>query len=210
MKSFAFFIALSACAVIACICVGCGASQVKVPEGTTPAEKQSAPTEAVEQQKVEQASVESNPIQAKETDQTGAESVQTPQEAAKEPGADSSDENVDISSAPRLDLIYCEVKIDQNSSLYNAQAAGPTLEEARDNAVDEACAIPCAEELAHGQLSEDEVDKQLTSCTERCVSDTIVLAVSCSMGDQVIYTEGAWNQADEETQDSSRNNQEQE
>ncbi|MBO4351847.1 MAG: hypothetical protein J6A01_13010 [Proteobacteria bacterium] len=210
MKSLAFFNHLSTLTIVACICMGCGASQVKVPEGTTPAEKQPESAEAAENPKVTQTPAESGQIQAKETELADSGNVQVPAENAHEAVVESSEDNVEIANAPKLDLIYCEVKIDQNSSLYNAQAAGPTLEEARDNAVDEACAIPCAEELAHGQISEDEADKQLSSCTEHCVSDTIVLAVSCSMGDQVIYTEGAWNQTDEETQDSSRKNQEQE
>lgn len=211
MRSLAFFNHLSTLTIIACICMGCGASQAnKVPEGTTPAEKQPESVETAEPLKTAQTSTESDTIQAKETEQPDSDNLQVPPKEEHKTALENAEDNVEIANAPKLDLIYCEVKIDQNSSLYNAQAAGPTLEEARDNAVEEACALPCAEELAQGQMSEDEADKQLSSCTEHCVSDTIVLAVSCSMGDQVIYTEGAWNQTDEETQDSSRKNQEQE
>ncbi len=206
MKSLGLLNCLSILAISGLMCVGCGASQVKVPEGTTPAEKQPETVQVSEHQDDAATSKGSGQTQVIEAKQNDSESTPAPQET----GGDNSEENVEIQNAPKLDLIYCEVKIDQNSSLYNAQAAGPTLEEARDNAVDEACAIPCAEQLAEGKLSEDEADKELSACTDHCVSDTIVLAVSCSMGDQVIYTEGAWNQADEETKGSSQNNQEQE
>ncbi|MBQ9816457.1 MAG: hypothetical protein IJM59_03165 [Proteobacteria bacterium] len=96
------------------------------------------------------------------------------------------------------EFVHCEVKIDEGGSLYTAQAAGPTLEEARDNAVDEACAIPCAEQMSEQiekqAISEDETEKQLDSCTEKCAGSTIVLAAACYLKGQSIYTEGAWNE----------------
>lgn len=181
----------------------CGTSQVSVTEGTTPAEKQAETPAAASPESNEHPTSAAEPAQ--ETEAPSAD-----QEQAAPSGGNAPEGNVDIENAPRLDLIYCEVKIDQNSALYNAQAAGPTLEEALDNAVEEACAVPCAEDLAHAQISEDEADKKLTSCTEHCVSDTIVLAVSCTSGGQVIYTDGAWNQGTDDNQDSSQNTQEQE
>ena len=119
--------------------------------------------------------------------------VQVQGDSTKQANNESAEDKVDIQAAPALDMVYCEVKIDQKSALYTAQAAGPTLEEAMDNAVDEACALPCAEELDQGKISDDEADKLLTGCTERCIAETIVLAESCTMNGQVIYTEGAWN-----------------
>ncbi|MBQ9395996.1 MAG: hypothetical protein IJU23_10875 [Proteobacteria bacterium] len=92
------------------------------------------------------------------------------------------------------DFFRCEVKISLVSSIYQAQAIGPTLEEARDNAVDEACAIPCAEQIADKGFSEDESEEAISKCTEACVVDSTVLAGMCWQNQNSVYSEGDWNE----------------
>ena len=89
------------------------------------------------------------------------------------------------------DFIRCEVKIEQEDTLYQAQAIGPTLEEARDNAVDEACALPCAVTLE--SVAEEALEEALERCTEACTENTIVVAAECHQNGKSIYTEGAWD-----------------
>ena len=105
-----------------------------------------------------------------------------------EPGEGS--ELVDIPE----DFFRCEVRIKLISSIYQAQAIGPTLEEARDNAVDEACAVPCAEQIADKGFTEDESEAAIDKCTEACVVDSTVLAGMCWQNQNSVYSEGDWNE----------------
>ena len=99
-------------------------------------------------------------------------------------------ENVEIPE----DFVNCEVRVDIQSALYTAQAAGPTLEEARDNAVDEACAIPCAMDVKKSGISEDAAEETIDTCSETNVARAIVIAAACTQNGKTIYTEGAWNE----------------
>lgn len=91
-------------------------------------------------------------------------------------------------------LIQCEARIDRNGELYTAQAVGPTIEEARDNAIVEACSIPCAESLESKGISDDELEKEIDACAEQCSDEAIVIAAVCMRKGVSIYTEGAWNE----------------
>lgn len=91
-------------------------------------------------------------------------------------------------------LIQCEGRIDRNGELYTAQAVGPTIEEARDNAIVEACSIPCAESLESKGISDDELEKEIDACAEQCSDEAIVIAAVCMRKGVSIYTEGAWNE----------------
>lgn len=116
-----------------------------------------------------------------------------PSEAQPSDGTetDGVDETADESEVPE-NFIRCEVKIEQDDMLYQAQAIAPTLEEARDIAVEEACALPCAATLDAG-VAEDDAEAKLESCTESCTESTIVVAAACHQNGKSIYTEGAWN-----------------
>lgn len=95
-------------------------------------------------------------------------------------------------------LVQCEVRLDVNGELYTAQATGPTLEEARDNAIDESCSIPCAESI-DANLSEDEAEDKIIACAQSCADKAIVIAALCSQSHTVIYSEGAWEHNDTST-----------
>lgn len=92
-------------------------------------------------------------------------------------------------------LVQCEVRLDVNGELYTAQATGPTLEEARDNAIDESCSIPCAESI-DANLSEDEAEDKINACAQSCADHAIIIAALCSQFHTVIYSEGAWEHSD--------------
>lgn len=92
-------------------------------------------------------------------------------------------------------LVQCEVRLDVNGELYTAQATGPTLEEARDNAIDESCSIPCAESI-DANLSEDEAEDKIIACAQSCADHAIIIAALCSQFHTVIYSEGAWEHND--------------
>lgn len=94
------------------------------------------------------------------------------------------------------DVIHCEVKLDHPNGIYTAQSFGPTLEEARDNTVEEACALPCAENIAK-DLSDDEAESELNACAEKCAMKAIVLAAACIQHGKPIYTEGAWSETND-------------
>lgn len=94
-------------------------------------------------------------------------------------------------------LVKCDARIDFESDLYTAQAVGPTIEEARDNAVDEACSIPCAESLKSASLSDDELEAQIDACAESCSEEAIVIAAACFQDGASIYTEGAWSETND-------------
>lgn len=93
-------------------------------------------------------------------------------------------------------MILCEVKLDHPDGIYTAQSFGPTLEEARDNAVEEACALPCAEAI-NKDLSDDEAETVLNACAEKCAMKAIVLAAACIQNGNAIYTEGAWSETND-------------
>ncbi len=194
------------CSIVCTACAlalmgGCSVSQTSAQnaEGAAVHEESSASgTEASSDVKSEQEPkadkpASDNPQPAAPASETAASPGEVKGEAAEQTSAES------VSADAFLDeFVHCEVKIDEGGSLYTAQAAGPTLEEARDNAVDEACAIPCAEQMSDQiekqAISEDETEKQLDSCTEKCAGSTIVLAAACYLKGQSIYTEGAWNE----------------
>lgn len=94
-------------------------------------------------------------------------------------------------------LVKCDARIDFESDLYTAQAVGPTIEEARDNAVEEACSIPCAESLKSASLSDDELEAQIDACAESCSEEAIVIAAACFQDGASIYTEGAWSETND-------------
>lgn len=100
------------------------------------------------------------------------------------------DEDEDIPA----DFFRCELKINHGGEVFQARSFGPTLEEARDNSVDEACAIPCAASVEDGQLSDDEAEARIDACSEACASNADVLAAACWQNEKVVYTEGEWNE----------------
>lgn len=126
------------------------------------------------------------------TDNQAAEIPQQPQAENAAPRNDKPEAADDDEEIP-ANFISCEIKIEHDDSLYQAQAIGPTLEEARDNALEEACALPCANAL-EGNESEEDTDAKLESCTESCSVNTIVVAAACHQNGKSIYTEGAWNE----------------
>jgi len=96
------------------------------------------------------------------------------------------------------EVVCCEVKLEHASMFFSAKALGPTIEEARDNAIDETCAIPCAEQLVlDSSQDENSLEAQLESCVESCAEAAIVVAAACMQHGEMIYSEGAWREAEE-------------
>ncbi|MCL2325159.1 MAG: hypothetical protein FWC40_01445 [Proteobacteria bacterium] len=96
------------------------------------------------------------------------------------------------------EVVCCEVKLEHASVFFSAKALGPTIEEARDNAIEETCAIPCAELLALDSSQDDEtLEAQLESCVELCAEEATVVAAACMQHGEMIYSEGAWREAEE-------------
>lgn len=89
-------------------------------------------------------------------------------------------------------LIKCEVKIDFEENVHTSFALAPTVEEARDSAVEEACSLPCADKYKDVQ-DEAALEKKLEKCVEECAEKAVVMAAACSLKDKLVYTEGAWN-----------------
>lgn len=184
----------------------CSGSRQNVP--VSDAAEQTAPAEA--------APVEAAPAEAAPSEDASAAeaapSDTSASQAAAEPSAegapaDATAANLDtpkiILEPPAYndddlppDVIHCEVKLDHPNGIYTAQSFGPTLEEARDNAVEEACALPCAENIAK-DLSDDEAESELNACSEKCAMKAIVLAAACIQHGKPIYTEGAWSETND-------------
>ncbi len=170
---------------------GCGASQsaVSVPETASSEASNVVQTESDER------TVESEVI----SEDVHDSEVPAPVESVS---ADDGDRVINIETVPKsaeeeavpADFFRCEVKISMSSSVYTAASVGPTLEEARDTAVDEACAIPCAESIAGRSLSEDEAETAIDACTNQCTDNADVLAASCWQNDKTVYTEGEWSE----------------
>lgn len=172
----------------------CGTSSPSVQEQSSVAEVKA---ESKAQTTSPDLTVVQEPVQV--PDKSSKLQEQPPQESQKREDSNPSEDGLtapspSIAVAIPDEFVHCETKIDEDGSLYTAQAAGPTLEEARDNAVDEACAIPCAEHMEKQTVSEDEAENQLEACIDRCAQNTIVLAAACYLKGQSIYTEGAWNE----------------
>lgn len=91
-------------------------------------------------------------------------------------------------------FVKCEARIGKDGKFYTAQAVGPTIEEARENAVAEACSIPCAEELEEQGIADDELEKLIDDCAEACSDEGLVVAAICFREGISIYTEGGWNE----------------
>lgn len=91
-------------------------------------------------------------------------------------------------------FVKCEARIGKDGKFYTAQAVGPTIEEARENAVAEACSIPCAEELEEQGIADDELEKLIDDCAETCSDEGLVVAAICFREGVTIYTEGGWNE----------------
>lgn len=130
-------------------------------------------------------------------------SIQPPSDSESAPSLESaentegdSDGSEDLEDSAHS-LVKCDARIDFESDLYTAQAVGPTIEEARDNAVDEACSIPCAESLKSASLSDDELEAQIDACAESCSEEAIVIAAACFQDGASIYTEGAWSETND-------------
>lgn len=130
-------------------------------------------------------------------------SIQLPSDSESAPSLESaentegdSDGSEDLEESAQS-LVKCDARIDFESDLYTAQAVGPTIEEARDNAVDEACSIPCAESLKSASLSDDELEAQIDACAESCSEEAIVIAAACFQDGASIYTEGAWSETND-------------
>lgn len=129
--------------------------------------------------------------------------IQPPSDSESAPSLESaentewdSDGSEDLDESAQS-LVKCDARIDFESDLYTAQAVGPTIEEARDNAVDEACSIPCAESLKSASLSDDELEAQIDACAESCSEEAIVIAAACFQDGASIYTEGAWSETND-------------
>lgn len=167
----------------------------------------SEPSVAVQPEKTEpvktapseepQAAPAAEAVQAEAVIAEPQEAVVDPAHAAEAPKAQDevvvkADISADEQDIP-ANIIRCEVKIEQEDTLYQAQAIAPTLEEARDNAVEEACALPCASTI-EADSAEDDAEAKLESCTETCTENTIVVAAACHQNGKSIYTEGAWNE----------------
>ncbi len=90
------------------------------------------------------------------------------------------------------DLVRCEAKIAFEGQEFTAEAIGPTLEEARDNAFEESCAQPCADKLPES-AQESEREDLLDACIEDCVGASKPIAAQCWQHSVSIYTEGAWS-----------------
>lgn len=99
---------------------------------------------------------------------------------------------VDSEPEPDPSFVRCEVRI-EDGDVFSASAAGPTVEEAKDNAVDEACAIPCAQRSESAQLSDDELNEQIEKCTEKCSDEANVTAVSCYQFGKLVFSESGEN-----------------
>ncbi len=111
-----------------------------------------------------------------------------PQNVTPAPDADGHDEN-----DPALaNLTRCEAKIDYSGSVYMGESLAPTIEEARDSAIEEACAIPCAETLSDDDTETQREDK-LEHCIEACADTSIAIAAQCWHNGISVYTEGAWS-----------------
>lgn len=90
------------------------------------------------------------------------------------------------------DLIRCEVSIDYEGHEHVSESVGPTIEEARDNAIDEVCAVPCAEKLPE-TAQDNEREDLLDACIEMCAVKAKAIAAQCWQHGESIYTEGAWS-----------------
>ncbi len=109
------------------------------------------------------------------------------------PNVSGTESNSDDSEFDGILLIECVARIDIKGALYTAQAAGPTIEESRDNAIGEACSIPCAEQISALNLTDDEAESQIDACAETCSDEAIAIAAICYRDGASIYAEGAWS-----------------
>ena len=172
----------------------CGASQTPVvsePETAVSAAVPVAANNVQTASAVEDSSTESAVVAAAQNDDT-------PSLADATAAAESEEKHNEAMDDIPADFFRCEVKLSADSELYTAQSIGPTLEEARDNAVDEACAVPCAEKISDSQLSDDDAEKAIDTCTEKCSDDADVLAAICWQNHKSVYTEGEWSETGDE------------
>ena len=109
------------------------------------------------------------------------------------PNATEAESDSDDSDVDGILLIKCVARIDIKGALYTAQATGPTIEESRDNAIGEACSIPCAEQISAQNLTDDEAESQIDACAETCSDEAIAIAAICYRDGASIYAEGAWS-----------------
>ena len=149
-------------------------------------EKTGAPEAAPAADHAEAAPVAETPQAAPDTP-APSENVAPAAQAAPAPA-----DGHDAEDPALANLTRCEAKIDYSGSVYVGESLAPTIEEARDGAIEEACAISCAE-----TLSDDDSDKQredkLEHCIETCADASIAIAAQCWHNGISVYTEGAWS-----------------
>lgn len=185
---------LTVCVFLSAILLlqSCGASQPAVSTADSVAsaqQEQPASSEQSESTKSE-AVVETESVAAEADSENNAVKQDEQNEVSSAIPSENAAEDEEIPA----DFFRCEIKVDVESSIYQARSFGPTLEEGRDNSVDEACAVPCAERIESNQLSDDEAAQRIEECTETCSSSAKVLAAACWQNHKLVYTEGEWNE----------------
>ncbi len=185
---------------------GCGVSQPAAQSPETVSNQLASEETRVQNNETKDASEtssdvsvdEANVIAEQGTGETASEASNAVDESAVQ-RVDAQDEQsvasvqaADSEPEPDPSFVRCEVRIEEEG-VFSAFGAGPTVEEAKDNAVDEACAIPCAQHSEGTQLSDDELNEQIEKCTEKCSEEANVTAVSCFQFGKLVFSESGEN-----------------
>ncbi|MGI5829206.1 MAG: hypothetical protein ACOX8U_03450 [Bradymonadia bacterium] len=89
--------------------------------------------------------------------------------------------------------IRCDAKVAEQGLSSIGTAPSPTLEEARDAAVFNACRNLCAERYQERDMDVLTIESLLDDCAERCSDSAEVLGVTCIFEGAELHSEGEWS-----------------